>query len=333
MPALSLPTEIWCLVLPYLTVASGCRTRAVERTAYHATCDRELLQWKKRLDADHGEAFALMASRCFLHRISQLQLHSVSLATGALILSRALSISSTLLFVDLTNCGISDVGGAAVVRATKNVTTLVLNSNPLGPICAFALMTALQEDAFLHLGLDNVGFQDDEVRMLCWGIFRAAPHCSLDFLGLCKNTFVPVSNFALAFAKQDSEQQLTISWVDHCGRKSCMDHPKFLKLYGNVAPNVEQASANLPSFFRVIVPNLLEVTTTTTIESTTKKLSRNERRRLPLVDDVTCSSCGATWLAGSITLSQCETFRSLCKLHGKTCTNRWQFRHAADVLA
>lgn len=49
---------------------------------------------------------------------------------------------------------------------------------------------------------------------------------------------------------------------------------------------------------------------------------RNERRKLLLPADQACQACGVVWLAGSVTISQCETFRSQCKVHNRSCLSR-----------
>ena len=49
---------------------------------------------------------------------------------------------------------------------------------------------------------------------------------------------------------------------------------------------------------------------------------RNARRKLPLPHDVKCGACGFIWKQGSITISQCETYRSQCKVHNRLCTQR-----------
>jgi hypothetical protein len=49
---------------------------------------------------------------------------------------------------------------------------------------------------------------------------------------------------------------------------------------------------------------------------------RNARRKLPLPHDTTCKACGHVWEKDSITVSQCETFRSQCKVHNRLCVTR-----------
>ena len=49
---------------------------------------------------------------------------------------------------------------------------------------------------------------------------------------------------------------------------------------------------------------------------------RNARRKLPLPSDVKCGHCGYLWKRGSITISQCESYRSQCKLHARPCGSR-----------
>lgn len=52
-------------------------------------------------------------------------------------------------------------------------------------------------------------------------------------------------------------------------------------------------------------------------------LSRNERRRLKIPFAKRCEACDFVWPEGSVTISQCETYRSLCKLHNKKCSLRF----------
>ena len=51
-------------------------------------------------------------------------------------------------------------------------------------------------------------------------------------------------------------------------------------------------------------------------------LSRNERRKHLLPWPQKCAACGFVWAAGSVSISKCETYRSMCKLHNRPCAER-----------
>ena len=51
-------------------------------------------------------------------------------------------------------------------------------------------------------------------------------------------------------------------------------------------------------------------------------MPRNERRRLKLPFDQECGHCGFVWVKGSVSISQCETYRSMCKLKNRPCKQR-----------
>ena len=53
-------------------------------------------------------------------------------------------------------------------------------------------------------------------------------------------------------------------------------------------------------------------------------LTRNERRKHLLPWPQKCTSCGFVWGAGSTTISRCETYRSMCKLHNRPCAERFK---------
>ena len=344
--------DIWGVVLLQLSFRDQCAARATERAARDAyvSIDDFVVKWRT---TNNGGSFARAVRQHVLKPSSgllSLVLHHVPLgADGALQLSRG-SFDS-LQVLDITNCKVPDAAAATLVRKSKDVPVLVLDRNQLEDDAFAAVMHKL-----FHLSdvpgeeyvvsLRNMKtISSHSIRMLTWGAMqivtsRLEIHCT----PLNKtNTFV-FKQAACAHRKMFDEHKAPLRQVD-VNLSVFADLPRCTNLKIRVpvaaaaapppplAPPVAPPVAPPPTAPSSVTPVAPPPTAPSSVTPPAPPGSRsaamlglpqdrNARRRLPLPVDVMCRACGFVWEKGSITISQCETFRSQCKVHNRLCSSR-----------
>ena len=300
--------DLWGLVLSHMSFAQQCVVRATERSARHAHLLLESFSVRRRT-TDDGVSYARAVCCHVLKPRSQLRLltiHHVPLGgEGAFLLSKGnFDLVEEL---DLTNCSITDVGASHVVWKTKDVPVIILDRNPVDEITFHALMFKLfhlsaESDDSFAVSLRNLPqVSTESVRMLTWGIMQ-----------------INASDVEAHLSPLDKRQK-------ECFRTAVAPN-RFLfsdKMCRGSSESMHFDSKGLP----VCTNFKIKITTPLTgppapLAGPPPARDRNARRKLPLPSDVKCGHCGYLWKRGSITISQCESYRSQCKLHARPCGSR-----------
>ena len=347
--------DTWSLVLVHLSFSDLCLARGTEKAAREAHVPMRDLIIRRRT-TDKGSSFALAVRQHVLthhSRLLTLVLHHLPLGgQGAMHLSRG--HFDSLQVLDLTNCSISDAGASELIWKTKDVPILVLDRNPLREMAFHALMhkyfhlSSVAGEQFV-VAVRNMPEMDlDWIRMLTWGLLQVTTsqveaHCT------------PLNNEGrLLF-----QQACAPNRVLFAERKSCLK-PVLLDIFSifqrlpictnlriripvppaplaadsaplaadsaPLAADSAPLAADSPPLAADSPPLAADLAALAPLVVHSSALAlpkdRNARRKLPLPHDTTCHACGHVWRKDTVTISQCETFRSQCKVHNRPCATR-----------
>ena len=332
--------DVWSLVLAELWHFSDeCCARATERAARDAFSSKEHFLIRRRT-TNMGTSFARAVRVHVLQTKNQLMsltLHHVPLGgEGALLL--AAGDFNSIQILDLTNCGITDVSASRLVWKTKDVPILYLDRNPIDEITFDAVMHKLFhlssfDNLDVAVSLRNLPEVSTQcVRMLTWGLMQM-------------NGFVKTSNVEVHLSPMDKPHKILLNAArgpliklfdgdkplvrlpfprfDASGLPVCT-HLKIIVPIPRplVTAPVPLATAPVPLATAPVPLATAPVASPVPLAKATLPKDRNTRRKLPLPHDVKCGACGFVWKQGSITISQCETYRSQCKVHNRLCKQR-----------
>ena len=313
--------DIWSRVLPHMSFSELCFARGTARAARSAYVPIEDLIIRRRT-TENGASFALAVRQHVLtphSRLLTLVLHHIPLGgEGAMHLSRGYFDSLQLL--DITNCAVTDIGAAQLIWKTKDVPILVLDRNPLAELAFDALMhkyfhlSAVAGEEFVVAIRNLPQMLLTWIRMLTWGLLQITTstveaHCThLDKVSMALFQQASAPNRTL-FGNRKTHLKPTL-----------LDMTKFqgLPVCTNLRIRIHVPLIALPAPLAAPPAPLAPLTAAPRV----LPKDRNARRKLPLPHDTTCQACGHVWKKDSITISQCETFRSQCKVHNRLCVTR-----------
>ena len=182
--------DIWSLVIPHLSFSELCFARGTEKAARWAHVPTEDLIIRRRT-TENGASFALAVRQHVLtphSRLLTLVLYHIPLGgEGAMHLSRGYFDSLQLL--DITSCGVTDIGASQLIWKTKDVPILVLDRNPLAELAFKALMhkyfllSAVAGEQFVVAIRKLPEMSLPWIRLLTWGLLQVTTstveaHCT-----------------------------------------------------------------------------------------------------------------------------------------------------------
>lgn len=357
----SLTSELWALVLADAPLRTSSTARAVERSALEATnVDRtlhvvelagrhkSLLYRVSLLKCVHRDYNMACTSLCVLHlEVSGLGAHVNVL--GAMPHVKRLILSK---------CDLEDKHLAMFLSRVPNLEMLTVVSDEVGPLTVGELSGRTGADGE-RARLSEAYFMRcvHRERMTVFGLLYALLHrCDatvIEYAPRCELNSTQLKYISQALEVGIAQSTLCLSEAVLCGRLvSGVDNDAFdaslLQLAhedacARYATFVETERGSLEAEIaaltlervrelmatrrpnakaRVVCPSPKPSPKPSPPAKTLLPMDRNERRKLLLPTDKTCQACGVVWRAGSVTISQCETIRSQCKVWGRTCSSR-----------
>lgn len=350
----SLTSDLWSLVLADAPLRTSSTARAVERSARDATNVNQFLHVVELAGRHKSLLYRVSLLKC-IHRDYNMALTNLCVlhleVSGLGAHVNVLGAMPHVKRLILSKCDLEDKHLAMFLSRVPNLEMLTVVSDEVGPLTVGELSGRTGADG-QHARLSEAFFMRcvHRERMTIFGLLYALLYrCDATMIGYtprCELKLAQLKYVSQALAMGIAEPTLCLSEAVLCGRlvpaaegesfdasllqlaheDACARYATFVEtergsLEAEMAALTLERVRDLTATRR---PNAKArvVCPKPSSPPTMLPMDRNERRKLLLPADKTCTACGVVWRAGTVTISQCETIRSQCKVWGRSCVAR-----------